>query len=129
MPRSSGRGQTEPLAAIVAVVAICLGLSLYVGVLDASLSGSDDRAVARPALDRAERAVAPDGVAGPDRLDDARAAGPDGYRTNVTLSVGDRSWTAGPPSNGSVDVAATRVGVRTGPGAVRAGTLEVAVWS
>jgi len=39
MSRSSARGQTEPLVAVVAVVVVSLALSLYVGVLDAQLPG------------------------------------------------------------------------------------------
>jgi len=129
MSRSSGRGQAEPLAALVAVVAVGLGLSLYVGVLDAELATSADRNVAGSAVERVEDAVAPSGVALPDRIDDARAAGPTGYRTNVTITTDNRRWRAGPPAPVSADSARTRLGVRVGPSRVRTGTLTVRAWT
>lgn len=129
MPRSSGRGQTEPLAALVAVVAVGLGLSLYAGVLDAELPGSPDRNLAETSMERVEGAVAPAGVAVPSRLDQAHAAGFDGYETNVTLSTSDRCWRRGPPAPGTADTATVRLGTRTGPATVQPGTLRVRVWT
>lgn len=129
MSRSSARAQTEPLAALVAVVAVGLGLGLYAGVLDAKLPGSPDRNLAGSSIEPVESTVAPAGVATPSRLDDARRAGPDGYETNVTLTVDDRSWAAGPIPPAGASNATTRVGTRTAPATVRAGTLEVWVWT
>lgn len=129
MSRSSDRGQAEPLAALVAVVAVGLGLSLYVGVLDAELATSSDRNVAAAAIERAEEAVAPAAVALPARMDDAQSAGPGGYRTNVTLTTDDRRWLAGPPAPENADSARARMGVRVGPSRVRTGTLRVRVWA
>ncbi len=129
MPRSSARAQTEPLAAHVAVVAVCLGLGLYAGVLDARLPGSPDRNLAGSAMEPVESTLAPAGVAVPSRLDDARRAGPDGYETNVTLTVEDHRWAAGPVPPGGASNATTRVGTRTAPATVRPGTLRVGVWS
>ena len=128
MSRSSDRAQTEPLAALVAVVAVGLGLSLYAGVLDAELPGSSDRHLAESAIERVEIAVAPSAVALPSRLDEGQAAGPDGYRTNVTLTTDDRHWRSGPSAPESADSATTRLGVRVGPSRVRTGTLRVSVW-
>lgn len=128
MSRSSDRAQTEPLAALVAVVAVCLGLSLYVGVLDAELPGSPDRHLADAALERAESALAPSAVALPSRIDDAQAAGPEGYRTNVTLTTEGREWRAGPEAPESAGEASTRLGVRVTPSQVQTGTLRVRVW-
>lgn len=129
MSRSSGRAQTEPLAALVAVVAVGMGLSLYVGVLDAELPGSSDRHPAESAIERVEAATAPSGVARPERIDDGRAAGPSGYRTNVTLTAADSRWRSGPDVPETADSAATRLGVRVAPSSVRTGTLRVRVWS
>jgi|AntDeeMetagen192_2_1112575.scaffolds.fasta_scaffold07302_2 hypothetical protein len=129
MLRSSGRGQTEPLAALVAVVAVGLGLSLYVGVLDAELAPSSERNVAASAIERVEDAVAPSAVAHPDRIDDAQAAGPVGYRTNVTLTTADQRWRSGPSVPENADSARKRLGVRIGPSRIRAGTLRVRVWT
>lgn len=129
MSHSSDRAQTEPLAALVAVVAVGLGLSLYVGVLDAHLPGSSDRHLAESAIERVESAVAPSAVALPSRIGEGQAAGPHGYRTNVTLATDDREWRSGPPAPESADHATTRIGIRVIPSRIRAGTLRVSVWS
>lgn len=129
MPRSSDRGQAEPIAALVAVVTVGLALGLYAGHLDASLPGSPDRALAESAVERVENAVAPAGVAKPSLLDAGQRAGPDGYRTNVTLTVGDDRWEAGPAAPTSADAETVRLGVRTSPATIRTGTLRVTVWS
>lgn len=151
MSRSSGRGQVEPLAALVAVVAVCLALSAYVGVLDARLPGSPERSVAATALERVDDAVAPAGVAVPGRVGRGPGAGPDGYATNVTLLADGRRWRAGPevptraagdppapqdrpdPADSDAvapaDVATEPIGVRVAPAAVEPGRLVVRVWS
>lgn len=129
MSRSSDRGQAEPLAALVAVVAVCLGLSLYVGVLDAELVPASDRNVAASAIERVEDTIAPSAVALPDRIDDAQANGPGGYRTNVTLTTDDHRWQAGTPVPENADSARKRLGVRVGPSRVRTGALRVRVWT
>ena len=129
MSRSSGRAQTEPLAALVAVVAVGLGLSLYVGVIDTALPGPSDRAIAESAIERVESAVAPAGVARPVRIDDGQTAGPEGYRTNVTLETTHRRWSSGPAAPRNADVATAHVGVRVGPSRIRTGRLRVRVWT
>jgi len=129
MSRSSGRAQTEPLVALVAVVAVCLGLGLYVGVLDAELAPSSERNVAASAIEPVEDALAPSAVALPDRIDDGQANGPGGYRTNVTLTTEDDRWRAGPPAPANADSARKRLGVRVDPTQVRTGTLRVRVWT
>jgi hypothetical protein len=40
---SASEGQTEPLAALVAVVVVALALSLYAGAFETALPGSADR--------------------------------------------------------------------------------------
>lgn len=118
----------EPLAALVALAAVALALSLYAGVLEASLPGDSDRTAAVTA-DRALAAVAPDGVARPARLADAVAVAPEGYRLNATLTTGDRRWTAGPDRPPDRDGQRRQVAVRLEPGRVRPGALRVVVWS
>lgn len=118
----------EPLAALVALAAVALALSLYAGVLEASLPGDSDRTAAVTA-DRALAAVAPDGVARPARLADALVVAPEGYRLNATLTTGDRRWTAGPDRPPDRDGQRRQVAVRPEPGRVRPGALRVVVWS
>lgn len=126
---SSDRGQTEPLAALLAVAFVGIGLSLYAGVLEDALGEPPERDHAEPTLDRVERTVAPAGVARPKRLGDALANGPDGYRLNVTLTTADRRWPTGPaPPNATVDRATRQVSVAVGPGDVAPGELAVVVW-
>lgn len=52
MSRSSpSRGQTEPLAALVAVLAVISGLVVYVGAVDTVLPGGSERSPADAAID------------------------------------------------------------------------------
>jgi hypothetical protein len=123
------RGQTEPLVALGAVVAVCLGLSLYVTVLDGALPGSRDRAVAQHAADRVERASSVAGVVRPSRLAEAREHAPAGYESNVTLVVDDRRWTVGPARPNGTTTVTRRVSVHEKPGTVSPGRLRVVVWT
>lgn len=128
MSRSSARrGQTE-LGALVAVLAVCLGLGLYVGVLDDALPGGRSDETPRLAADRAADLVRTGGVVRPERLDRTGAAAPTGHRLNATLVAAGRRWSAGPPVPDRARTATRRVSVRVGPGRVRPGTLRVAVW-
>lgn len=129
MSCSSVRGQTEPLAALAAVFAVTIGLSLYAGVLDDALTGPPDRNIADSTLDRIERTVAPTGVAVPTRLDDAMEQAPDGHRLNVTLAADGHVWSAGPvPPNATVDRASARLAVEVTPTVVPPGELRVVTW-
>lgn len=142
MSRSSARrGQAEPLAALVAVVAVGAGVSLYAGALaDARIAGagpgpgpgpgSDPDATAGTAADRALERVAPVGVARPGRMADLPSVAPSGYRLNATLTCGTERWTVGPPAPSSATARADRpTSVRTAPGRIRPGTLRVVIWS
>lgn len=136
MSRSSARrGQAEPLAALVAVVAVGAGVSLYAGALaDARIAGagpgSDPDATAGTAADRALERVAPVGVARPGRMADLPSVAPSGYRLNATLTCGTERWTVGPPAPPSATARADRpTSVRTAPGRIRPGTLRVVIWS
>lgn len=129
------RAQASPTAALVAVAAIAMGLSLHATVL-ASVAPAPDQDVAGPTLDRIHDAVTPAGVADPERLAEAVGSGPDGYELRIRLQVDSRSWTAGstPPEqaeNGiqpETETATRRVAVRIEPGTVFAGRLQVVIW-
>ncbi|PSP93712.1 hypothetical protein BRC91_08970 [Halobacteriales archaeon QS_4_62_28] len=129
MSRSSARGQTEPLVAVVAVVVVSLALSLYVGVLDAQLPGQRDRTVAETTVAAIEDHVAPTGVAVPVRLYTAANGTPSGYEARATLTTGSEDWTLGPDQPPArADRASRRVGIRIESGRVVPGRLRVAVW-
>lgn len=129
MSHSSGRrAQVEPFAAIVAVFAVGVGLTIYAGVLDASVPSSDGQGVARPTLDRVSDHLGQAGVLDPDRLGNATAAASTGHRLNVTLEAGNRQWQVGPTPPAAADVATERVSVQLAPGRVQPGLIEVQVW-
>lgn len=124
MSRSSASGQTEPLAALVAVAAVCLALSLYAGLVTERLprtSGPD----AEPVLERIVDDIAPDGVAAPVRLD---AIEESATRHNVSLAIANDSWTVGPTPPPDANTARRPVPVERAPGRVLAGRLRVSVW-
>ncbi|WP_435361293.1 DUF7285 family protein [Haloarchaeobius sp. DFWS5] len=134
MSRSSScRAQTEPTAALAAVLAVCLGLTLYAGTLTSTLQsfspGDDDTQVAESTLGRAYATVAQDGVVDPDRLSQAATVGPAGYHVAVRLTADSEHWRAGPASPEAVATAVRPVSVRLAPGVVVSGTLRVEVWT
>jgi hypothetical protein len=128
MSRSSGRGQTEPLVAIVAVLVVSLALSLYAGTLDATLPGQRDRTVPETTVTAVEDYVAPTGVVVPVRLYTATSVIPSGYEARATLSGAGEQWTVGPVPPEDADRASERVSVRVDAGRVVPGRLRVAVW-
>lgn len=130
MSRSSARGQVEPVAALVVLVAVCAAVSTYAAALDGAI-GSEERSIAPPTLDRVVDTLASGGVADPVRTDRARGAGPAGYRLNVTVGAAGHRWHAGPVPPGTVDTetATRRIGVRIGPARIRPGRVGVEVWA
>lgn len=136
MSRSSARrAQVSPVAALVSLLAVCVGVSLYAGVIDTSvrsLGGPDP--VAGTVADRTLDALAPTGVTTAARLaafpspSDA-AAVPDGYRANLTLVTGGERWQTGPPTPPDAAHAVRSVGVRRRSGRVVPGRLRVVIWS
>lgn len=128
MSRSSGRrGQTEPLAALAAVFAVGVAVSLYAGALPVPAERSDD--VAETTLSAVYRDVSSGGTVLPDRAESRPLSGPAGYEINITLSAGTVRVRRGPQRPPSATNATRSVGVRTGPGTVRAGRLSVGVWT
>lgn len=128
MSRSSARAATEPLAALVAVVAVSTGVALYAGVLDGALaSASGERNLAAPTADAIERNVTTGGVVDPARVTDSLSVVPAGYEANVTLRV-EQQWSAGPTPPAGADTDNRPVSVALEPATVRRGTLRVSVW-
>ena len=125
---SSARGQTEPIAALFAVLIVAAGLALYAGVVDEALGGSPDREVTSATLERVEAHMTPNGVVRPARTQTIAPVLPDGYRTNVTLTAGEDRWAVGPPVVPNATAASRTVSVRTGPATVERGTLQVVTW-
>jgi hypothetical protein len=130
MSRSSARrAQVEPVAAVVAVLALCLALAAYGAVSAGVLPRRGGPAPADQVLDDAVDAATTEGgvVVWPSRL--SGDVVPGGYEASVRLSAGEQTWTAGvdspPPDAAS---ASRRVPVRVGPGKVRPGRFNVEVW-
>lgn len=129
MPSWSDRAQVEPLAALAAVLAVGVGLSLYVGVLDATLPAlMSSRRMAVVAADRLLAESTAFGSVRPPIEDPVAAARPTGHRLNATLRADGTAWTGGPTRRPSADCVARRVSVQVAPGRVRPGRLEVCTW-
>jgi hypothetical protein len=129
MSRSSGRGQVEPVAALVVLVAVCTAVSTYAAAVDGAVR-SEERSVAPPTLDRVVDTLAAGGVAEPTRTERAGRSGPAGYRLNVTVAAAGRRWHAGPtPPREGGETATRELGVRLDPGRVRPGRVRVEVWT
>lgn len=131
MSRSSGRrGQVEPTVALAAVFGVVVGVTLYAGALADAMPGARDRNLAAPTVERVHDRLAPDGrVVVPERLGRVRTVSPGGHRINVTVTLPDERWTAGPTPPPTADAATRRTSVRLGPARVRSGTLRVEVWA
>lgn len=130
MSRSSGRrAQTEPLAALAAVLVVGMALALYADALAAVEPDQSEPGAADATLQAVHDEVTEDGAARPERVPDATAAGPPGYEVNVTLAAAGRRWTGGPapPSDGTR--ATRRTAVRLDRWTTRPGRLGVVVWT
>jgi hypothetical protein len=119
----------EPVAAVVAVLALCLALAAYGAVSAGVLPDTAKSAPVDQVLDDAVDAATTPGsvVVSPTRLTGTVA--PTGYEASLRLAAGEHSWRAGasdsPPEAAS---ASRQVPVRVDPGQVRPGRLTVAVW-
>lgn len=130
MSRWSGRrGQVEPLAALVAVLAVGAALALYADVLLAAEPSPTGPGTADATLQRVATTVSDGAVALPARVPRAVDAGPAGRPVNVTLSAGDRTWTVGPTPPPDASNASRPASVRLRPGRVQPGRLRVVVWT
>lgn len=129
MSSSSDRAQVEPLAALAAVFAVGVGLSLYAGALDATLPQlTSEREVAPAAADRVLDEASTGAAVEPPLGEPVTAARPTGYELNATLGTGDATWTGGPPVPDRAECERRDVSVHVEPGRVRPGSLEVCVW-
>lgn len=59
------RGQTEPLAALGAVFAVCVGITLFVGAYGAAIPEGTDRDLAEPTLERTVSDIGDGGAINP----------------------------------------------------------------
>lgn len=129
---SARRAQVEPLAALVAVLALGLALSLYAGAhseLVRSASGAD-RERAPAALQRVAAGLSNGTVVRPALLESGTYRPPAGV--HVRIAAAGEQWTAGPPPDGprrGRDRQSRLVAVRLGPGRVAVGRLTVEVVS
>ena len=130
MSRSSARrAQVEPVAAVVAVLALCLALAAYGAVSEGVLPDRESSAPADQVLDDAVDAAT---AAGSVVVSPAHLTGdvtPAGYEVSVRLTASERSWTVGadsPPPDATS--ASRRVPVRVTPEDVQPGRLTVEVW-
>lgn len=126
---SARRGQTEPLAALAAVLVVGLALGLYADAIAAARPPSSDPGTAAATLQRVQDHVSDGGVALPDRVPAATALAPHGHTANVTLATGNRRWTAGPSPPADAPSARRSTAVRIDQWSARPGTLRVVVWS
>lgn len=131
---SRDRAAVDPIAALVALVAVGAALGLYTVALD-DAAPDDDRKLAETTLDRVEREAAVGGVVRPDRLDaptgDPHAGVAVEVRTRTEtwrVRFGDDPPTIqGEPTDPTDAVAERTVIVRTAPGENVRGTLRVVV--
>lgn len=139
------RGQSEPLAALIAVTAVCVLISLYAGTLSTAVGQSgSERRVAEAAMEGIWRDVSDNGV-----FDSETAVGaavspssiPDGRAVAVEITVvadDGTERTAGSARFGGHEAGvdppdgaqrATRpIAVQRRPGDIRPGRLVVEVW-
>lgn len=146
-PTAGERGQSEPLAALVAVSLVCLVVSSSVVLFTGTLGTTgSDRAVAEPTADRVWNRLGTDGMVDADTSAQT-ALGPEtlpqGYNVAVTVTyvdgegrreavVGQPFDRSGTPATLTVPADAERVErpvtVRLGPGDKRPGRFVVEVW-
>ncbi|MFB6138292.1 MAG: hypothetical protein ABEJ42_08165 [Halobacteriaceae archaeon] len=125
---SECRGQVEPLAALAAVAALGLALSVYTGTLGAAAPVSDPGGTAEPVLGATLDYLRSGSVVVPARLESLTDGHGDRSR-RVRLQAAGRSWTAGPTPPADTAVATRLVAVRVAPGRIRVGRLRVEVWT
>ena len=143
---SPERGQSEPLAALVAVAAVCFAISLYAGTVTEIIpqTGSD-RAVGESAADSIWQEISENEIYD-SRTDIESALSesslPQGYHVGVEVTVVDGGsvvtvgsarfdetgtvTTAEPPKG--TEVTERPVSVRLPSGEIRPGRLTVEVW-
>jgi len=89
-PEGADRGQTEPLAALIAIATLALALAVYGGYVGDLLPDQSDRSVEEPTLESVWGTVGDDGVYHDDELqtEDVPAARlPKGYYVYANVTV------------------------------------------
>lgn len=123
MSSSAGRGQVEPLPALVAVSAVVAAIGLYAVAFHQVPTGPD-RHVERRALTRVVESGSAGGVFDPEAVD---APAPTGFQQAVLVRAGDERWRDGPTPPADAATATTTV-VVAAPNADRVGRVRVWVW-
>lgn len=122
------RGQTEPIAALVAVLAVGVALGLYAGAAADALPSSE-RSDATPAMERLASEAITDGTVDPVALPDPDRLAPAGQNASVTLRYDCVERRYGPAPPRGADSETRSVAIRIAPGDRRTGELTVEVWS
>jgi len=127
---ATSRAQTEPIAALVALTVVGVGLSLYAGAL-VDVTPEPDRDRAASVFERVHDEVVVVGVARPARLTVPSAA-PSGATVGVALVTRHDRWSVGAaeterPFPDDADVATGPVSVRVAPGEIRSGEIRVVI--
>lgn len=130
---ATDRAAVEPVAALVAVLAVGAGLGLYAVALDgATPTPEPDARAADATLERVERDVSVGGIVRPDRLYHLEGT-PQATvevateRRTWRVDLGDGSPTAGRTDPRSDRVAERPVTVAVGPGEAVRGVLRVVI--
>jgi hypothetical protein len=129
--RRTRRAQTTPIVALVALFAVCAGVSLYATTLGSVMPGETGNTLAEPTLERVYDATSHGGAVSPTALSRTDRVAPDGYRLAVAITVEEGRWTDGsrpPPDDTGVDTATRTVAVAMADGSVAWGRLRVWVW-
>jgi len=131
---TESRAAVEPIAALVAVLAVGAALGLYVGALD-DAAPDRERPTAEATLDRVEPAVTTGGVVDPERL---RGVGEFRFGATVEIQADGETWTVrsgdeapvaeAARGTDAVAVAERPVTVSVEPGRNIRGTLRAVVY-
>lgn len=121
------RGQAEPIAAIVAVLAIGIGLALYAGVA-ADRQPETEPTDAEATMERVTADLLEDGVYGSDRLARPERYERPGEAVRITIEWKGRPMSYGPRAPPDADVARRPITVQAASGAQHSGVLIVEVW-
>lgn len=141
----TSRAQTEPLAALVAVFAVCLAVSVYAGFLTGLLPElGSDRELAEATGERVWESLREDGVYPADSATIELPDGtlPAGRAVSINVTVPDEQGHVETVAEGRFGGSGTTTGkpgpdaetfsrpipVKRGPGDVRPGMLTVVVW-
>ena len=148
----SDRAQTEPIAALVAVAAVCLALSVYSGIVASMVPEfQSDRDVTSATADRLWHEITETGIYVVDAdssesdplMDVPPSALPNGYNVAITITIVGDDGRAETVSERLVDGQGTTVSgevperaerferpltVRRAPGDLQPGTMSVETW-